>query len=60
MTSGARVVIVDSMSHAHEGAGGLLDAHEQELERMAGSDLSQRERVKFTAWIGRRRPMVGW
>ena len=49
--SGARVVIVDSMSHCHEGAGGLLDAHEQELERMAGSDLNKRERVKFTAWI---------
>src|SRR5262245_29326672 len=28
---GAGVVIVDSMSHEHEGPGGLLDLHDQEL-----------------------------
>lgn len=53
--AGARVVIVDSMSHCHEGEGGLLDAHEKELERMAGNDYQKRERVKFAAWIGPKR-----
>jgi len=45
------VLIVDSMSHEHEGEGGLLEMHEAELERMAGSDFSKRERVKFLAWV---------
>jgi hypothetical protein len=45
------VVIVDSMSHEHEGEGGYLEYHESELDRMAGSDWKKRERVTFTAWI---------
>lgn len=49
--AGAKVIIVDSMSHEHEGVGGMLDQHESELEKMAGSDWRKRERVKFTAWI---------
>ncbi len=49
--AGARVIIVDSMSHEHEGPGGILEMHEQNLQRMAGNDYAKRERVKFTAWI---------
>ena len=45
------VVIVDSMSHEHEGEGGYLEFHEAELDRMAGQDWKKRERVTFTAWI---------
>ena len=45
------VVIVDSMSHEHEGEGGYLEYHEAELDRMAGTDWKKRERVTFTAWI---------
>ncbi len=48
---GAAVIIVDSMSHEHEGPGGILDWHEEELKRMAGDDFAKRERVKFAAWI---------
>jgi hypothetical protein len=44
------IVIVDSMSHEHESVGGMLDLHEQELERLAGNDWSKRERVKMLAW----------
>jgi hypothetical protein len=51
VAAGARVVVLDSMSHEHEGPGGLLDWHEEELDRMAGNDWQKRERVKFTAWI---------
>lgn len=47
---GAGTVIVDSMSHEHEGQGGLLDMHDQELTRMAGDDYAKRERVKMLAW----------
>jgi len=47
---GAGVVVVDSMSHEHEGPGGLLDFHEHELDRLAGNDFAKRERVKMLAW----------
>lgn len=47
---GARTVIVDSMSHEHEGPGGMIESHEAELTRMAGNDFAKRERVKMLAW----------
>lgn len=47
---GAGVVVVDSLSHEHEGPGGLLDAHDKELDRLAGDDWGKRERVKMLAW----------
>lgn len=48
--AGAGVVIVDSMSHEHEGPGGLLDYHDRELDRIAGDDHGKRDRVKMLAW----------
>jgi len=42
---GAGVVIVDSMSHEHEGPGGVLEMHAQEHERLGGS-----EGTKMLAW----------
>jgi hypothetical protein len=47
---GAGVVIVDSMSHEHEGPGGMVDLQEQIVTRMAGDDYAKRERVKMLAW----------
>jgi hypothetical protein len=47
---GARTIIVDSMSHEHEGAGGLLDTHDTELSRLAGDSPGKREAMKFLAW----------
>ncbi len=44
-------VVIDSFSHCWSGDGGLLDQHEAELERMAGSDWKKREACKMTAWI---------
>jgi len=53
------VVIVDSMSHEHEGPGGYLELHESELDRLAGDDYKKRNAVNFLAWAkpaaGRRR-----
>lgn len=49
--AGASVIIVDSMSHEHEGPGGVLEMHESELTRMAGDDFRKRESCKFAAWI---------
>ena len=46
---GGKVIVVDSMSHEHEGPGGLLDFWESEIDRMAGDDWGKRERVKMLA-----------
>ena len=47
---GAGVVIVDSMSHEHEGPGGILEMHERELDRMAGQDYAKRNAMNLIAW----------
>lgn len=47
---GAGVIIVDSMSHEHEGPGGVLEMHAAEVKRMAGDDYKKAERVKMLAW----------
>jgi AAA domain-containing protein len=45
------VVVVDSASHEWEGAGGILEWQEEELQRMAGDDWKKREACKMAAWI---------
>ncbi len=49
--AGYPVIVVDSASHEHAGEGGLLDWHEEELQRMAGDDWKRREACKMAAWI---------
>ncbi|MFA6125503.1 ATP-binding protein [Sphingomonas sp.] len=44
-------IIVDNMSDEHEGTGGVLEWHDEELDRMAGNDFSKRERCSQAAWI---------
>lgn len=61
VAQGAKTIIVDSMSHEHEGPGGLLDLHEKELDRLAGQDWAKRERCKMLAWAepkARRRQLI--
>lgn len=46
------VGIVDSASHMHDGPGGLLEYHDKELERLAGTKTgSDRDKYNWTAWI---------
>lgn len=45
-----KTIIVDSMSHEHEGPGGMLETHEAEVQRMAGGDWKKAERIKMLAW----------
>lgn len=47
---GAGVIVIDSMSHEHEGPGGVLEMHAREVERMSGGDRKKAERVKMLAW----------
>lgn len=54
--AGARTIVVDSMSHEHEGPGGVLEMHEQEVQRLGGQ-----ERHNFPAWAkpkAERRQMI--
>ena len=48
--NGARTVIIDSMSHEHNGEGGVLESHEKELDRLAGDNYDKRNKMKFLAW----------
>lgn len=48
--AGAKVIIIDSASHEHEGEGGMLSQAEEILERMAGNDWAKRERCTMIAW----------
>lgn len=47
---GARITIVDSMSHEHIGEGGYLETAEAVITRMAGDDYKKREQVKMLGW----------
>lgn len=56
--AGAGAIIVDSMSHGHEGPGGILEWHAELVEQYAdtaGKSVKEaakaRERVNFKAWI---------
>ena len=47
---GAKVVIVDSGSHAHEGNGGILDWHDELAEEMAKKWGGSPEKYNHMAW----------
>jgi ABC-type oligopeptide transport system ATPase subunit len=47
---GAGVVIVDSMSHEHEGPGGMIDLQDQVLTRMTGGNENKRHQMQMLAW----------
>lgn len=51
VNKGAKIIVVDSMSHEHIGPGGYLLTQEAEVNRMAGDDYAKRERVKMAGWI---------
>lgn len=44
------VVIVDSMSHEHEGPGGVLEMHETEMDRLAKLWGTKRSNTQMAAW----------
>ncbi len=44
-------IIIDSGSHMHDGPGGILEWHEEILDKIAGDDNGKRQRSTFTAWI---------
>ncbi len=47
---GARITIVDSMTHEHIGEGGYLETAEAVVDRIAGDDWKKREACKMLGW----------
>lgn len=47
---GAKTIIIDSMSHEHEGPGGVLEQHETETQRLVKAWSSTPDKVKMSAW----------
>jgi len=50
VSKGARVLVIDSMSHEHEGPGGVLEWHGAEVERLCRGDAGKADKVKMLAW----------
>lgn len=47
---GAKIVIVDSMSHEHEGPGGVLEWHDREVERLMSAWGCREDKANIPAW----------
>ncbi len=50
VTKGARVVVIDSASHEHEGPGGVLEMHAEETQRRAKAWNQPEDKVQMGAW----------
>jgi hypothetical protein len=51
VAKGAKIIIIDSASHLHEGPGGTLEMHEAECERlMKAWTNATRDKVQMSAW----------
>jgi hypothetical protein len=48
---GHSALIIDNFSYEHNGPGGVLDWHEEELLRLAGEDYQRREKMNQLAWV---------
>lgn len=55
LSNGAETIIIDSLSHEHEGEGGVLAMAEDFLQKKAGDDWKKRENMKFASWIAPKR-----
>ena len=47
---GAKTIVIDSMSHEHEGPGGLLEWHQAETERLAKLWKVPESKAQLAAW----------
>lgn len=50
VNKGATVIIVDSMSHEHEGPGGVLEMHAAETKRLAKAWRTSEAAAQMSAW----------
>jgi hypothetical protein len=47
---GSKTIVIDSMSHEHEGPGGVLEWHERETERLSQLWNVKAEKAQMAAW----------
>ena len=47
---GATVIVVDSASHEHEGEGGVLESHDEAVERKSGGNEAKAARIAMAEW----------
>lgn len=47
---GAKTIVVDSMSHEHEGPGGVLEQHESEMARLSKAWGVSMDKANMPAW----------
>lgn len=50
VSKGAKTIIVDSMSHEHEGPGGVLEMHDAETKRLAAAWKCSEQTAQMSAW----------
>ncbi len=50
INKGAKIIVVDSQSHEHEGPGGVLEMHETEMERLAALWRCPIGKTQIGAW----------
>lgn len=50
VAGGAKTIVIDSMSHEHEGPGGVLEWHEAEVQRLMAQWKAPQAAVQFPAW----------
>lgn len=50
VAKGAKTIIVDSMSHEHEGPGGVLEMHAAETKRLAAKWRCSEQTAQMSAW----------
>lgn len=50
ISQGARIIIIDSMSHEHESVGGMLEQHESERTRLAREWKTSEKATDMPAW----------
>lgn len=58
---GAKTIVIDSMSHEHEGPGGVLEEHQSEMERLAKAWGTSLDKTNMPAWAvpkGKRRILL--
>jgi hypothetical protein len=48
---GAKIIVVDSMTHEHNGIGGVTDQSEQWLDKQCGNDYQKRQRMQMLSWV---------
>lgn len=47
---GAKTIVIDSMSHEHDGKGGVLEWHEEETDRLAKLWSCTHDKAQLAAW----------